>query len=146
MAATLASALVARVNPSSSISSSMTNVQNDGHHHHHHLQHQRRIARQTPSFSSIYYAADSSPRENSANYYYSGDQATGFVDRLRSNPPPQRDDFYGVGGRLPQGNSFSTPEDRLITNRDPSIVTVMENAMSRVFLPIAQALAPPLPQ
>ena len=61
---------------------------------------------------------------------------------LPSNPPPQRDDFFGVGGRLPPGNSFSTPEDRLIDNRDPSIVTVMENAASRIFLPIAQALAP----
>ena len=64
------------------------------------------------------------------------------LNRLPSGPPPQRSDYYGVGGIIPLGKSFSTPEDRLITSRDPSIVTVVENAVSRVLVPLAQVFAP----
>lgn len=134
--ATLTSALLARENSYATLSQapSTNNVQ-------------RRVSRQAPNvLSSSSYSVDSPPRENSPTYHYLGDPITSKVGRFPSNPPPQRTDYYGVGGRLPQGNSFSTPEDRLITNRNPSIVTVVENAMSRVFLPIAQALARPTNQ
>ena len=93
----------------------------------------RRVARQAPLYSP---AESMDPRDSSRNVY--GRR----LNRLPSGPPPQRTDYYGVGGLLPQGSDFSTPEHRLITNRNPSIVTVMENTMSRVLLPFTQLIAP----
>lgn len=91
----------------------------------------RRVARQAPLYSTS----------------VSGDSVTPFngrrLNRLPSGPPPQRGDFYGVGGRIPQDGSFSTPEHRLITDRNPSIVTVMENTVSRLLVPFTQLLSAP---
>lgn len=98
-------------------------------HHHGH----RRVARQAPFYSP---SESMDTRESPRNAY--GRR----LNRLPSGPPPQRTDYYGVGGLVPQGSSFSTPEHRLITDRNPSIVTVMENTMSRVLLPFTQLLAP----
>lgn len=99
----------------------------------------RRSIRQAPLYSSIH-RLDTFSRELSPQFRTSYNQRN--LNPLPSAPPPQRNDYYGVGGLMPQGNFFSTPEDRLITNRDPSIVTIVENALSRFLVPLVQVLAP----